>query len=187
MPKQRIDREAVIGAAFEIARSGGMEQVLVKNIAARIGCSVQPIYSYCRNMEELRQAVAARAADFVRAYIAQNASMDDLFRSTGRAYLRLAQEEPHLFRIFVLHERRGITSLEELCRTESDPRVAEGIAAQLHISLQRAQQLHRNMMIYNIGLGAIFAVTTPGIPAQEIYAQQELAYEAFLRQALEEG
>ena len=46
MPKQRIDREAVIGAAFEIARSGGMEQVLVKNIAARIGCSVQPMYSY---------------------------------------------------------------------------------------------------------------------------------------------
>ncbi len=44
MPKQRITKEMVVNAAFEIARSSGMEQVLVKNIADRIGCSVQPIY-----------------------------------------------------------------------------------------------------------------------------------------------
>ena len=60
MPKQRITKEMVVSAAFEIARSGGMEQVLVKNIADRLGCSVQPIYSYCRNMEGLRQDVEAK-------------------------------------------------------------------------------------------------------------------------------
>ena len=46
MPKQRITKEMVVEAAFEIARNDGMEQVLVKNIAEKIGCSVQPIYSY---------------------------------------------------------------------------------------------------------------------------------------------
>ena len=33
MPKQRITKEMVVNAAFEIARDGGMEQVMVKNIA----------------------------------------------------------------------------------------------------------------------------------------------------------
>ena len=33
MPKQRITKEMVVDAAFEIARNSGMEQVLVKNIA----------------------------------------------------------------------------------------------------------------------------------------------------------
>ena len=56
MPKQRITKEMVVNAAFELARAGGMEQVLVKTIAERLGCSVQPIYSYCNNMEELRRA-----------------------------------------------------------------------------------------------------------------------------------
>ena len=46
MPKQRITKEMVIEAAFELARTGGMEQVIVKNIAQKLGCSVQPIYSY---------------------------------------------------------------------------------------------------------------------------------------------
>mgnify|MGYP000122732709 FL=1 len=47
MPKQKITREMVIEAAFDIARREGMEKVIVKNIADKLGCSVQPIYSYC--------------------------------------------------------------------------------------------------------------------------------------------
>ena len=36
----------VVDAAFEIARNSGMEQVLVKNIADRLVCSLLPIYIY---------------------------------------------------------------------------------------------------------------------------------------------
>ena len=50
MPKQRITKEMVVDAAFEIARTQGAKQILVKNIADKLGCSVQPIYSYCKNM-----------------------------------------------------------------------------------------------------------------------------------------
>ena len=41
------------------------------------------------------------------------------------------------------------------------------------------------MLIYTIGIGTIFSVTTPGISTDEIDTQQEVAYEAFLKQALE--
>ena len=116
MPKQRITKEMVVDAAFEIAKSSGMEQVLVKNIADRIGCSVQPIYSYCRNMDGLRRDVAARVRCFVREYVAERIDRDDLFRSTGRAYIQLAKEQPHLYKIFILHRREGISSLEDLYR-----------------------------------------------------------------------
>lgn len=40
MPTQRITKEMVVAAAFEIARTSGMEQVMVKNIADRLDCSV---------------------------------------------------------------------------------------------------------------------------------------------------
>lgn len=35
MPKQRITKEMVVEAAFEIARNDGMEQVLVKTLRKR--------------------------------------------------------------------------------------------------------------------------------------------------------
>ena len=65
MPRQRITKEMIVEAAFSLAREGGMEKVLVKNIAERIGCSVQPVYCYCQNMEGLK----AEVIDYTRKFI----------------------------------------------------------------------------------------------------------------------
>ena len=64
MPKQRITKEMVVDAAFEIARKGGMEHVIVKNIAEKLGCSVQPIYSYCTNRGPANRSRAESTAIF---------------------------------------------------------------------------------------------------------------------------
>lgn len=186
MPRQRITKEMVVEAAFEIARNRGMEQMTIKNISEKIGCSVQPIYSYCDNMEGLHREVMDRARDFARAYAAAHTDRNDLFRSTGRAYIRLAKEEPNIFKMFILRERGGVASLEELYRAEAGPDIARRIGEELGIGPGQAKRLHLNMMIYTIGLGTIFSVTTPGIMADEILAQQETAYAAFLKQALAE-
>ena len=53
------------------------------------------------------------------------------------------------------------------------------LAEKLKITEEQARKLHLNMLIYTIGIGAIFAMTTPGIPASEIFEQQEEAYRAF--------
>lgn len=181
MPKQRITKEAVLAAAFQLAREGGMERVLVKSIAARLGCSVQPIYSYCQNMEALRREIEAQTDAFVRQYAARHADPANPFRGTGLAYLQLAREEPHLFRIFVLHRREGVTTLEQLIQNHGDPQLPAQLARQLNIPLEAARRLHRNMLLYTVGLGAVFSVTD--IPPEEIFACQEQAYEAFLAQA----
>lgn len=186
MPKQRITKEMVVEAAFEIARQNGIETVLVKTIAEKLGCSVQPIYSYCTNMDELRREVAKKAKEFVHTYAAARIDRSDMFRSTGHAYVSLAKEEPNLFKLFILQEREGISSLPELYDSEAGSNVAPAIAAGLGISIEKARQLHLNMLIYTIGIGTIFAVTKPGIPAEEIFSQQEEAYKAFLKYAMEE-
>lgn len=187
MPKQRITKEMVVNAAFEIARNSGMEKVMVKSIAEGIGCSVQPIYSYCQNMEGLRRDVVEQVKHFIREYVAAHIDRNDLFRSTGKAYIQLAGEEPHLFKIFILHRRDGISSLDDLYRSETDPHVAEFIAADLGISIEQARRLHLNMLIYTIGIGTVFSVSTPGISTDEILTQQETAYEAFIRQMTDSG
>lgn len=186
MPKQRITKETVVKAAFEIARKDGMEQVMVKNIAEKIGCSVQPIYSYCKNMEGLRQDVVLLVRKFIGEYIAGHIDKDDTFASMGRAYVRLAKEEPHLFKIFILQKRNGISSLEDLYQSETNPETAEYISKTLNIGIEQAKKLHLHMLIYTIGIGTIFSVTTPGISADEIYEQQKAAYDAFLRQIIGE-
>lgn len=185
MPKQRITKEMVVDAAFQLAREGGMERVLVKDIAARLGCSVQPIYSCCRSMEGLRRDVLSKTRDFVRDYLARD-SGGGLFQAAGRNCVRLAKEEPHLFRLYALSPREGVASLEELYRAEASPGMAGVIAEELGIGEEKARRLHLNMLIYTIGLSAIFSTARPEIPADEIFGWQSSAYEAFLAQLKEE-
>ena len=119
MPKQKITREMVIEAAFDIARREGMEKVIVKNIADKLGCSVQPIYSYCSNMEGLKAALTERTGTFMKEYLAAHIEKKDYFRSMGRAQLRFAREEPQLFQLYFLRRRSDIHSLQELYSKES--------------------------------------------------------------------
>lgn len=184
MPKQKITREMVVDAAFEIARNKGLEEVLVKNIADKLGCSVQPIYSYCQNIENLRQEVVKKVHSVVQEFVAANIDKNDMFRSTGKSYIKFAVAEPNLYRIFISHQRSGLTSLDDFYRSEVSVKTTEFIANQLGISIEKAKMLHLNMLIYNVGIGTIFAATVPGVPTSEIYQQLEIAYDAFLQQAL---
>ncbi len=185
MPKQRITKEMVIDAAFELVRRSGMEQLMVKNIAEKTGCSVQPIYSYFENMDELRREVTDKIRNYIQDYISAHIDTRDVFASTGRAYIDLAKEEPHLFKVFILHQRNNISSLDDLYQSETNPQMAELIAEKLKISISQAKKLHINMLIYTIGTGTILSVTTPGISADEICEQQETAYKAFLNHIMQ--
>lgn len=91
MPKQKITKEMVVNAAFELTREGGVGQITVKALAERLCCSVQPIYTYCANMNGLRRDVAEKAKTYVKEYIQAHTDKSDLFRGTGQAYLQLAK------------------------------------------------------------------------------------------------
>ena len=181
MPKQRVTREMVVEAAFSLAREGGMENVMVKTLAERLDCSTQPIYSYARNMDDLRRAVEEMTLDFVRSYVRKRMDPDDLFHSVGRAHLMLAKEEPNLFKIFILQTRYNVDKLDDLVGDNAG--VELYIARQLDISSEMARQLHLNMLIYTVGLGTVFAGTQPGISSDEILERAEMAYQAFLDMA----
>lgn len=185
MPKQRITKAMVVDAAFEIARTQGTEQILVKNIAHRLGCSVQPIYSYCNNMEGLYRDVEEKAACFIQEYLSSHIDKNNFFQSTGHAYIQLAKEEPNIFRMFILRKRESLHSLEDLYQNETNPHMTQFIADDLGISLSKAKELHLDMLIYTIGIGTILATAAPDILTDEIFARQEGAYTAFLKQVTE--
>lgn len=186
MPKQKITKEMVVTAAFEIAREkdGEIGQITVNSIAKKLSCSVQPIYTYCHSMEQLRKDVMEKAREYVKAFSASVFDKNDPFRSTGQAYLKLAKEEPNVFKMFMLSRRENIFSLQDLYEAEADPRIAGIISENLNISEENARQLHLNMIIYTIGIGAIFSASAPNMPADEIFSQQEYAYKAFLNQII---
>lgn len=188
MPRQRITKEMVVEAAFELAREGGMEQVLVKNIASRLGCSVQPIYTYCSNMEELKRDVQRRTALFFKEFVAAHMDKEDYFHSMGKSYLLLAKEEPNLFELYFLRKRVDCTAetLKELYEQECTQEVAHFLSKEYSISIEAAKKLHMNMVIYNTGISCMLIASNFSIPLEELDRQLEDTCKIFLEHAKKE-
>ncbi len=97
---------------------------------------------------------------------------EDCFR-TGRAYVRLAKEEPNLFRIFILHRRQGISSLEEFYTKETDPGMAN-LYLTGSISMWSGQEVSIcTCSSIRLGIGTIFCTTAPGISLGEVVNERE--------------
>ena len=79
---------------------------------------------------------------------------------------------------------RNNVLLKDIYEMETNPQIAQAIAEDLDINVETARHLHLNMLIYTIGLGTIFSVSSPGIPIEEIFLQQEQAHQAFVNDVL---
>lgn len=145
----------VVKAAFDLAREGGLENVTVKGISQKLDCSVQPVYCYCRNMCGLKQDVIDYTGTYLQSFINERLDVNDMFQSMGMAHAQFAKAEPHLYRLYFLRKRDDVHSFEDIYKKETNPQIAEFIARQLGITIEKARQLHLNMLIYNTGISFI--------------------------------
>ena len=99
-PKIKFTREQIIEAAFEIARTEGIDSITMRKIAERMSSSVAPIYANFENVEELNEALIERIISISRQFLAEE-STGNPFSDMGNASLRFAMEYSVIFRDLV--------------------------------------------------------------------------------------
>lgn len=106
--KETITQQAILDTAFAMTREEGFSNVTARKVAARAGCSTQPIFRVYKNMDELWDAVYEKAAKFFRDYYSLYPRTGKTpFSNLGMAYIAFAREEKHLFELlFVNGEQR---------------------------------------------------------------------------------
>ncbi len=102
-------RPALVEAAVELARTGGPDTVVLREVARRTGVSHNAAYRHFADRHELLAEVAAfgmdRLEQAMREGIAAVRTRDPVRRSTarlratGRTYVAFALAEPGLFRV----------------------------------------------------------------------------------------
>jgi AcrR family transcriptional regulator len=103
-------RNALVGAATALAREGGPEALVLREVARRTEVSAAAAYHHFASHEDLVQAVKAQSLDLLaermRAALAgQGVSPDSAeaarrqVRALGAAYLQFAATEPGLYRV----------------------------------------------------------------------------------------
>ncbi len=114
-PKSVVTKEQVIQAAIEITRTEGSEAVTARSVAAKLGVSTHPIFTYYSTLSELKADVLIRAREIYHEYIKRGMNEKIPFLGVGHQYLRLAQQEPELFKLLFLTspDDTGAGAMEE--------------------------------------------------------------------------
>ena len=124
--KETITKRDILNAAFQMVREEGIGQISARTLAAKAGCSTQPIFRVYKNMEELGEELFVKAVDFFENYYAEFPKKNDTpFVNLGLAYIRFAQEEQQLFRLLFLSENRHGKSLYDMLNGQNGAVVKE--------------------------------------------------------------
>ena len=111
-PKVKFTREQIIDAAFEIARTEGIDNITMRKIAEKMGSSVAPIYVNFKNVDELKEALMERIISVSR-QILKEESTGNPFHDIGIASLRFAVEYSVIFRDLVIKSGKYMQGYDE--------------------------------------------------------------------------
>jgi AcrR family transcriptional regulator len=110
-PKTKFDTEAIVEAAFAIAKEEGFAGITARSVAKRLRSSVAPIYLNFGTIDDLIKAVVERVFALLDEILKKQKG-PDLFENIGKASLVFAREYPVLFRELVMQQNPYMASYE---------------------------------------------------------------------------
>lgn len=181
MPKQRITKDMILDVAFKLARENGYEQVVVKNIAVEIGCSVQPIYSYFSNMEALRSAVIEAAMKFYNEFIYSRVDKENALESMARANVAFAKYETNLFKLLFLQKLNGLNSFNDIYEWMGDKQATAQLSKKLSLPEEKIKEVYIMLIVFTHGVATMIATGGANISEDESATILEKALKAFIK------
>lgn len=182
----RITKDMILDTAFDIARSGGLEDVSNREIASRLGCSIRPIYYQFKNTDELKGELYAKIEKYFYTYLMDN-MRDDIppYKQVGINYIRFAKEESHLFRILFMSET-NLLPMGFVTKDEDDFReLAKFIKFSTKLSDDDIKTFHVRMWLFAHGIASLVASNT--VVFSDTQIEKLLSYEFQALMLLEEN
>ena len=107
-PKVKFQKEEIVSAALNVVRAKGIDALTTREIAAELGVSTRPIFTYFDTMDQLKAEVFELAKARYRAYIERGLAGKIPFLGIWQQYLRFAREEPEIYKLLFLTKPDGV-------------------------------------------------------------------------------
>lgn len=167
-PRIKTTEEDIINAAYQIVREEGMKKLTARNVAQRLGTSVQPIFRAFVNMEDLEEVVMEKIKNTYREYIMNSVSPEDALMGTVMAYIRFAREEKHLFQILHMSDRYAFAKTQEISSVDINVEIVKVIAQMENITMEEAALLYQATFFTAHGIASMIATNHCQFTEEEI-------------------
>ena len=168
-PAVKFTKEEIVNAALQVVRNKGAAALTTRQIAAELGVSTRPIFTYFQNMQQVQEAVRQAAQNLYHSYIQKGMAQEHPFAGVGEQYIRFAMDEPELYRLLFLSAAPGSTSwaAEEMQRTQD--MVLDSIRQIYRMDEETAKRYFRDVWLMIHGIATL--IVTGGCT----YTDQEIS------------
>ncbi len=158
-PRKRIFREDILNAAVGLVREEGPAALSVRNIAKKLGCSTQPVYSEFESMETLREELTAS--------VRERCLWEDAgsYKQVALSFLQFARREKNLFQLVYLRRR---VEGEKLFEDPNEAQTIRKLELNLELPEGQAAEMHRRMQYYCYSMAVMMATGYLDFSEEEI-------------------
>lgn len=156
-PKIKTSTENIIKTAFELVREQGFNALNARNLASRLGCSVQPLFRAFENMEELKKAVLDKAKEYYCDYLRDSMNLEDGLVGLEMAYIRFAKEEKYLFQWLHMSDRYAFKATGDFSSFGINKEIVEMMGQMTGLSFEASKRLYEGCFFTAHGMATMLA------------------------------
>ena len=179
-PKPKFTKEELIQAALELAREGGLEAIVARNLGKKLDTAPSTIFTHFNSVEDIRQAVIEAARELYNGYVEEGLRMVPPMKGFAMQYIRFAMEESNLYSVLFMNKRDDFKYVDFIISEGHYEKMIS--AAQDNFSLEREQAefVYHNMWAYAHGIAVMSATGVCKFSLEEISQMLGMACRSFL-------
>lgn len=166
MPRSAFfSKEDIAGAALEIVRHKGFEALTARALSKQLNCSLSPIFTVFKDMDEIQSAVKDAAFALFSDYVSDVIDYTPAFKEYGMRLIRFAKEEQNIFHMLFLQKgakRDNVSAAAVECLRD----VKEGYG----LDDSQMSVLFRQMWTFACGI-ALLATKSPEDYPEELISE----------------
>lgn len=166
-PIIKITKEAISEVAFEIIVEKGLEGLNARAIAKKLNCSIQPIFSNYKTMDDLRNEVIEKANNLLSDYILEGTKEEKPYKGMGKSYIRFAKDYPKLFQLLLMSDNHMNSNTFLANDSIGEATYADGGEA-TGFDKEKMRQFHFSVWIFTHGIATLCATRTCDFSDNEI-------------------
>jgi AcrR family transcriptional regulator len=140
-----------------VTREGGIDSLTARSLAAELGASTRPMFTYFETVDELKHEVHEAAKGIYKTYIERGLTEPVPFLGVGQNTIRFAREEPELFRLLFLQKPDGADGGAAEALAFSQDLVRDSIMGIYKMDAYEADCYYRNLWLIAFSFCAMIA------------------------------
>lgn len=168
----RITAEMLLEAGAATHWKKAQMQLNVRSVAAKLNCSVQPVFRNFGSMETFRRAVIEYLDGTYQSFVAQYLDKSDYLFTISPCAHSARPRQAQSVRRPVFIERYGSRTVPQIISSPWNREAIDCTAVQYGLTIKEAEAVYRDVRFYTFGI------------AEALYAGSLIAEENELRQLL---